>query len=311
MKTTLRLTGNVLSFLARVLALFTFSLCVAFAPKVEAAFSDTIVLDRYTLIDGFSFQHDYGYLHSTGQFQVLTTDIEYYDFYGLTPDDIAPISGQPIMDEYLFNSYQSLGLIPKWVRSQYDFTIGYETYVIVAVSGKGNPNPTVTITGQPPSQRVLLGDPAYFYVDADPILYLSYQWYFKNKPLPGKTSFDLWIGSVTPAQAGLYKVAVSSGGTPVMSKNALLQIVTPVAIKTPPKTQTVIAGKKVIFRVAATGTGPYGYQWYWNTNTIPAATNSFYVIPKAQTTNSGQYVVVVNNGLSWAVSNPAQLTVKP
>lgn len=110
-------------------------------------------------------------------------------------------------------------------------TIGYESFVVVAVKGKGDPNPTVTITTQPESDWAFLGSNEFFSIDAEPWGYLTYQWYLNSKPIPGATSDSLWINNVTKAQAGVYKCAASSGGPAVMSQGALLTIITPISIK--------------------------------------------------------------------------------
>lgn len=181
----------------------------------------------------------------------------------------------------------------------------------MAVSGKGDPNPTITITEQPQSDQILPGWTAFIYVSAEPWEYLTYQWYYKNKPIPGATSDSLWIDSIGKTNAGLYKVAISSGGTPIFSQSAYLQLCQAVYVKKQPKTQTATAGKNVALRVGAGGTPPFSFQWWFGTNQIAGATNSFYVISNAQPASSGAYVVTIDNGLSWTVSAPATITVIP
>ena len=295
----------------RLLAVFAVCL-IAFASHGKGRdISQTITLDRYTLIDGDTFKHDTGFLHLDGTFHVFISDTEYYSFYGLTPDDIAPFSGKPLMDETMYDEYHSLHLLPHWIASPEDFTIGYETFVIVAVAGKGDPYPTVTITTQPAGDWTFLGSPAFFYVDAEPGEYLTYQWYLNSKPIPGATSYSLWINNVATSQAGVYKCAVSSGGPAVMSQGALLTIVTPISIKKQPASLTVTTGKKATFKVLVAGTPPFHYQWYCGTNTISGATNASYTIPKVQAADAGQYGVGVNNTLTFAVSSFVTLTVTP
>jgi len=289
------------------------ALClVAFAsPGRGRDISQTISLDRYTLIDDNSFQHDIGFLLKSGKFQVITSDIEYYSYYGLSPDDLAPVAGKPLMDETLFDSYHNMGLIPNWVASSFDITIGFETFVAVAVKGKGDPNPTVTITTQPESDWTFLGSSAFFYVDAEPSQYLTYQWYLNKKPIPGATSDSLWINSVAKNQAGVYKVAVTSGGTPVMSRGALLTIITPISIKKQPSSLTVKTGAKATFKVLVAGTPPFHYQWYYGTNLILAATNASYTIARAQASDAGLYGVAADNVYTYVGSSLVQLTVMP
>ena len=96
-----------------------------------------------------------------------------------------------------------------------------------------------------------------------------------------------------------------------MSKPALLQVVKPVVVTNPPRSQTVRTGKPVVFRVAVTGTGPFKYQWNFNYQLIPNATRSFFTIPKAQAKDAGKYSVTVDNDLSSDGSADAVLTVVP
>jgi hypothetical protein len=276
--------------------------------------SQTLVLDRYTLIDGDTFEHDAGFLYLDGTFHIITSDIEYYSFYGLTPDFFAPVSGKPLMDETLYNSYHNLGLTPKWIASSFDITIGYETFVIVGVTGKNDVGATVTIVTQPQSQQVIAGWGATFSIEAEPSQYIpynSYQWYLNSKPIKGQIYSVLIFPTTTSKNTGVYKVAVSSGGTPVMSQGALLQVVTPVTIKKQPAPVTAKTGKKATFKVIALGTGPLHYQWYSGSNAIQNATNSSYAIASAQASDAGQYSVKVQNSLTWNVSNFATLTVTP
>jgi hypothetical protein len=297
--------------LSRFLAVLLVCLVALTAHAKGIDVSQSTVLERYTLIDGDTFQYDTGFLYLDGTFHVITSETDYYSFYGITPDDLAPFSGKPIMNEELYNSYHDLGIIPKWTRSQADFSLGFFTYVIVAVVGKGDPNPSVTITTQPESDWTFLGSPAFFYVEAEPWGYLTYQWYLNSKPIPGATSDSLWINSVTKTQGGVYKCAVSSGGTPVMSQGALLTIITPITIKKQPSSVTTKAGKKALFKVLVAGTPPFHYQWYSGTNLISGATNASYTIPKVQVSDAGFYWVAADNIHTFIPSSLAQLTVTP
>ena len=298
----------------RLLAVFGVCL-IAFTSHGKARdISQTIALDRYTLIDGDTFQHDTGFLYLDGTFHVITSDIEYYSFYGLTPDDLAPVSGKPLIDETLYGSYHNLGLIPKWTASSFNITIGFETFVVVGVKGKDDVGMAITVTEQPQNVRSILGGAAFFSVQAQPWQYLSYQWYCNSKPIKGETSGGLLVENITAKNAGVYKCAISSGGTPTMSQGALLTVVIPVAIKKQPAPITVKAGKKATFSVVALGTGPLQYQWYGNIGAggkIPDATNSTYTISSVRASDAGPYFVTATNDMSFAMSRLATLTVTP
>jgi hypothetical protein len=296
-----------------ILAFTCLSLCLPTFGK-NTDISQTIALDRSTLLDGATFTHDTGFLYADGTFHVVTSDIEYYSFYGLIPADIAPVSGKPLMDETLYNSYHNLGLIPKWIASSFEITIGFETFVIVGVKGKNDVGVAVTITQQPQSTSSVVGSFADFSVQAEPSQYLSYQWYCNSKPLPGETFNSLFVADITTKQGGVYKCAVSSGGTPLLSQGALLTVITPATIKKQPANIKAKAGKKATFSVVALGTGPLHYQWHKNIagdDTIPNATNSTYTIPAVQPADAGGYFVTVQNEGNSALSRLVTLAVTP
>ena len=77
-----------------------------------------------------------------------------------------------------------------------------------------------------------------------------------------------------------------------------------------PQSQTNSAGQSVTFTVVAGGSAPFGYQWYFNTNTLLInATNDFLTLVNVQATNGGTYSVVVTNTAGSAASAYALLTV--
>lgn len=294
------------SSLAMLVCVASFFISAATVPAYDIG--PSTLLKRYTVLNNGDLQEESGFLQSNGSFKSTSSHIVDPIFYS-SLSAFYPVSGKPIIEAWLFDIYKANGLLPNWVASEYSFSIGFVDYVIVAVKGKGDPNPIPTIITQPVSQRVLDGNLVMFTVDAEPWQYLSYQWYFKNKPLPGRTLDWMFVGSVSKADAGFYHVTVSAGGKPVLSDKAKLTIVDPVRIKTHPKPQTITAGKNVNLRVGATGTKPLAYQWYRDGQAITNATKTVLVIPRAQATNSGTYYVAVNNGVSWAWSSNAVVTI--
>jgi len=140
---------------------------------------------------------------------------------------------------------------------------------------------------------------------------VSYQWRFKNKDIPGQASGTLILSDIGKTNAGLYTCAVSTGSKPVITKPALLRVLTPVSVKTQPKSQTIKAGASVVFRVTAQGTGPFTYQWFFNGYAITGATKSFLSVPHVTDAQAGDYLVVIHNGVSTTHSDDAVLTVTP
>jgi hypothetical protein len=82
------------------------------------------------------------------------------------------------------------------------------------------------------------------------------------------------------------------------------------SITSPPANQIVTAGQNAAFAVGANGNGTLGYQWQFNaTNTLAGATNALLTITNAQSTNAGNYSVVVTDSIGSVTSAVATLTV--
>jgi hypothetical protein len=86
-------------------------------------------------------------------------------------------------------------------------------------------------------------------------------------------------------------------------------LVIPVSITSQPQSQTVTVGSTVTFFVAASGSQPLWYQWRLNAANISGATNASYTISNVQTSQAGNYTVVVTNTGGAATSATAVLTV--
>src|SRR5258708_15571053 len=64
----------------------------------------------------------------------------------------------------------------------------------------------------------------------------------------------------------------------------------------------------ITFTVAAIGNGPPTYQWLFNGQPIPGATNDSYGIPSVPT-NAGIYSVDISDSCSTVTSRPAYLSL--
>ncbi|MEO0630761.1 MAG: immunoglobulin domain-containing protein, partial [Planctomycetota bacterium] len=77
-------------------------------------------------------------------------------------------------------------------------------------------------TSQPSSQTVDEGDPVSFSVSAT--FANDFQWRRNGTPIPGATSSTFNIGSATPADDGVYTVAVTNDCDTVISNGATLTV---------------------------------------------------------------------------------------
>ena len=124
-----------------------------------------------------------------------------------------------------------------------------------------------------------------------------------------RASPTLVLTNVSGANAGSYNVVVSSPYGSVTSSVVTLQVAFPPTIATEPQSQIVPLGTNATLSVAASGTAPFDYQWYFDGAELPGQTNSNLSIGAAYLTNAGCYSVVVTNPYGAVTSSVATLTV--
>ncbi len=85
----------------------------------------------------------------------------------------------------------------------------------------------------------------------------------------------------------------------------------PPSVTAQPADVTTLAGESVLFSVAATGSAPLAYQWYFNQVPIPGGTTPSHSLSSVGTQDAGEYQVVITNSAGSVTSAPATLTVVP
>jgi hypothetical protein len=168
-----------------------------------------------------------------------------------------------------------------------------------------------SIVNQPSSVSTVAGGSAAFVVGVNGSEPLHYQWLFNGAPLSGATRQTLLLDSVTPAQAGQYRVTITNAFGSVTSAPAALLVddATNVTIFVQPYGDTVPVNGYYNLSVVAGGTPPLTYQWYRNDQPIAEATNRNLMLISVQPSDAGSYEVRVQNygGTVWSL--PAMLTV--
>jgi hypothetical protein len=76
-----------------------------------------------------------------------------------------------------------------------------------------------------------------------------------------------------------------------------------------PQNQNAYLGSSVLFDVNVIGERPFSYQWQFNNENLPGATNSSLVLNNVSTNHEGSYLVLVTNSLGDAISSPASLAI--
>jgi len=171
-----------------------------------------------------------------------------------------------------------------------------------------------SITAQPASRNVNVGQTATFSVAATGTGTLSYQWKKNGTAIGGATSASYTTpAAVSSDNNAQFTVTVSNLVTSVTSNAATLTVNVPAtapSITTQPASKTVIAGQTATFAIAATGTAPMTYQWNKGGTAISGATSTSYTTPATTTADSGsQFTVTVTNSAGKATSAAATLTV--
>jgi hypothetical protein len=171
-----------------------------------------------------------------------------------------------------------------------------------------------SITTQPISQAVTVGQTASFSVVAAGTAPLSYQWEKNSVAIAGATSSSYTTPVTTSSDNGAqFSVVVSNTAGNVTSSAATLTVsaatVAP-SITTQPISQTVTVGQTASFSVVATGTAPLSYQWQKNSVAIAGATSSSYTTPATTSSDNGaQFSVLVSNTAGNVTSSATTLTV--
>ena len=166
-----------------------------------------------------------------------------------------------------------------------------------------------SITTQPQHRTNNVGTPVEFSVTAAGTAPLFYQWRLNTTNIAGANATNHAIASAQTTNAGNYTVIITNVAGSVTSSIATLTVIAPPFISKHPASQTNNIGTPVEFTVTATGTATLVYQWRLNGTNIGGASATNYSIASAQTTNAGDYTVIVTNIAGKATSQVATLSV--
>jgi uncharacterized repeat protein (TIGR02543 family) len=170
------------------------------------------------------------------------------------------------------------------------------------------------ITSQPDNQVAAIGASMQFQVQAEGAN-LRYQWQFNEQNLAvragitGVSTNVLRLDNLTMSQAGRYRVIVNNNYGAVTSRVATLTLVQSPRITGQPQSVTAPLNSLVRLQVAATGTAPLFYQWYFNSRVLTGATNPVLSFERVQKAHEGSYYVEVGNVAGFVTSAAVTVTV--
>ncbi len=166
-----------------------------------------------------------------------------------------------------------------------------------------------TISLQPSNQVVIAGQDAVFVVAASGSGTLIYQWRKDGMDIASATTPVYQIFGAQADDQGSYTVVISNSLGSVTSAAATLEIVrTPVIIEQP-RDERANIGQTVTLAVAAIGTPPLLYQWYFNGSVISGANSFTLVMTNFQAWQYGDYSVRVINAEGSVLSSTASLPI--
>lgn len=165
--------------------------------------------------------------------------------------------------------------------------------------------PYPEIITQPVGDIVDPGSPVTLSGEVDGAEPMSYQWRLNGKDIPGATAPFLIIDEVQAAQAGTYRLRISNPYGAALSARASVRLALKPAIMRQPQSKVLAAGTSTVLNVQASGTPPLNYVWRRGATDIPAA-NSF----QLQTTQAGDYRVVIQNNYGAITSDVATVTIQ-
>ncbi|MBV9492836.1 MAG: hypothetical protein JOZ54_01220 [Acidobacteria bacterium] len=175
-----------------------------------------------------------------------------------------------------------------------------------------------SITTQPVSQTINLGQSATLSVTASTSGTTTYQWFIgpsgnQSQPISGATGTSV---TVTPSSTTSYWVRVSNGCGAANSATATVTVCVPPSITAQPQSTTIVIGNSATLTVTASGSAPISYQWYTGaspnaSNPIAGATSASLTVSPTVTTSYWVRVTGSCNGTATVNSNTATVTVVP
>ncbi len=166
------------------------------------------------------------------------------------------------------------------------------------------------IVTEPASFVVIPGESPSLLVAASGVGPLSYQWFKDGELINGATESELRLQNVSLHSDGRYSVSVSNEAGSVFSQTAKLTVLSPVIITAQPyDTRVLLRGKASLSVEVSEGSLPVSYQWRRNGLPLPNGTNKTFSLASVQTSDAGDYDVVITNDAGSVTSTSASLTI--
>ncbi|MFN0134506.1 MAG: immunoglobulin domain-containing protein [Phycisphaerae bacterium] len=140
---------------------------------------------------------------------------------------------------------------------------------------------------------------------------IGYQWYFNSAEISGANESTLTLPSVSPGDAGLYRLRVWADCVGNTSNDVRVNVAQPPLIARQPSDVAACAGMSVALSGLGEGTALI-YRWRRNGEPISGAISNVLTISSARPSDAGVYELVVRSADGCVtVSQPAQVSVTP
>lgn len=169
-------------------------------------------------------------------------------------------------------------------------------------------NAPAEITAHPASSTVFYDQPVTLSVQATGTATIMHQWRKNGVNILGATASSLSLSHPGTADAAAYDCRVTNAFGTALSKAAVLTVLGPPLITTPPANTVITRGQTASFTIAAKGTATLAYQWRRNGIPITGATTTKLTIANAKDSDATNYDCIVSNGHGRTTSAPATLS---
>ena len=181
--------------------------------------------------------------------------------------------------------------------------------LLVPCFGQGDPPDDPGIAVEPQSQTVAAGSSLTLTVTASGTEPFTYQWWDSAGAIPDATNAVYSLDPAEPGESDNYTVTIDNAFGSITSSVATVTIGLPPSISTQPMGQAVVAGSSFTLSVTAAGSAPLNYQWWNSAGAIPDATNAIYTLNPAETNESDNYTVTIDNAFGSITSSVATVII--
>ena len=169
--------------------------------------------------------------------------------------------------------------------------------------------PTITGFSVTPGTNVAAGDLVTLGVGVEGKPPYNFAWTLNGQVLPSALSSNLTIQQVHFTNAGAYQVIVTNVLGAASNTPVTLTVNSKPLLVMEPQNQFQTVGQPVTLNVGAIGSLPISYQWRLDGSDIVGATSSNLVFTGIQSSNVGNYTVVLVNQFGTNVSRIARVDV--